>query len=87
MEKNAIEDYNSDSDASKKDLSKKINMIREQYEEDKEDMLDDKIKDAKKIDRKYKRIMLEFAEDYETHAYIQVVKDSGNIWYEAVLRK
>ena len=86
-EKDAIEKYNSDSDATKKELSKSINMIREQYEEDKEDMLDDKIKDTKKLDRKYKSKMIEFAENYEGHPYIQVVRNSSNIGYEAVERE
>jgi len=86
-EKTAIQDYNEDSDASKEELSRIINSIREEYESDKEDVLDDKVKDLKKLEMEFKSTMTEFAQDYNEHSYIQVTLDSGNIVYEAVARE
>ena len=86
-EKTAIQDYNEDSDAFKEELSRIINSIREEYESDKEDVLDDKVKDLKKLEREFKSTMTEFAQDYNDHPYIQVTLDSGNIVYEAVARE
>ena len=49
-EKRAIQDHG-DSDASKEELSKTINSIRERYESDKEDVLKDKVNDTKKLEK------------------------------------
>ena len=86
-EKSAIQDYNEDSDASKEELSKTINYTREKYESDKEDVLKDKIKDTKKLERKFKNKMTEFAQNYNDHPYIQVISNSGNTGYEAIARE
>ena len=86
-EKNAIQDFNEDSDASKEELSKMINSIREKYESDKEDVLKDKIKDTKKLEREFKNKMAEFAQNYDDHPYIQVISNSGNTGYEAIARE
>ena len=86
-EKNAVQDYDKDSDASKKELGRMINSIREKYESDKEDALNDKIKDMKKLERDFKRKMIQFAQNYDDHPYIQVIQNSGHIEYEAVARE
>ena len=86
-EKSAIQDYNEDSDASKEELSKMINYIREKYESDKEDVLKDKIKDTKKLEREHKHKMAEFAQNYDDHPYIQVISNTGNTGYEAIARE
>ncbi len=86
-EKTAIKDYNKDLDASKKELSKMINTIRNQYESDKEDTLKDKIKDTKKLEREHKSKMMQFAQNYDDHPYIQVIQNSGNTGYQAVARE
>jgi len=86
-EKSAIQDYNEDSDASKEELSKMINSIREKYESDKEDVLKDKIKDTKKLEREHKHKMAEFAQNYDDHPYIQVISNTGNTGYEAIARE
>ena len=86
-EKEAIKNYNENSDASKQELSKMINSIREKYESDKEDILKDKIKDTKKLEREHKNKMIQFAQNYDDHPYIQVIQNSGNTGYEAVARE
>ena len=86
-EKMAIKDYHYDSNASKKNLSKLINSIREKYESDKEDILKDKIKDTKKLEREHKNKMIQFAQNYNDHPYIQVILNSGSTGYEAVTRE
>ena len=86
-EKSAIQDYNEDSDVSKEELSKTINYTREKYESDKEDVLKDKIKDTKKLEREFKNKMTEFAQNYNDHPYIQVISNSGNTGYEAIARE
>ena len=86
-EKNAVQEFNENSDVSKKELSKKINSIRGQYESDKEDVLKDKIKDTKKLEREFKREMIQFAQNYDHHPYMQVISNSGNMGYHAVARE
>lgn len=86
-EKRAIKDYRDDSNASKENLSKLINSIREKYESDKEDILKDKIKDTKKLEREHKNKMIQFAQNYNDHPYIQVILNSGSTGYEAVTRE
>jgi hypothetical protein len=86
-EKSAVQDYDKDSDSSKKELSEMINSIREKYESDKEDALKDKIKDMKKLERDFKRKMIQFAQNFDDHPYIQVIKNSGHIEYGAVARE
>ncbi len=87
-EKDAIQNHNDgDSEATKKELSEMINSLREDYEDEKEDVLKDKIKDLKKMENEHKRKMVEFAQNYDDHPYIQVILTSGNIGYEAVARE
>ena len=86
-EKIAIKHYNENSNGSKEELSKMINSIREKYESDKEDVLKDKIKDTKKLEREHKNKMIQFAQDYDEHHYIQVIQNSGKTGYEAVARE
>ena len=86
-EKKAIKDYKKDSEVSKKELSEMINSIRNKYESDKEDVLKDKIKDTKKLEREHKRKMTEFAQSYDEHPYIQVILKSGKTGFEAVTKE
>ena len=86
-EKDAIKDYNDNSEISKEKLSKTINSIREQYESDMEDMLDEKIKDVKELEKNHKRKMKVFAENYDNDPYIKIVLNSGKTGYEAVERE
>jgi len=86
-EKEAINTYNKDSEASKEELSKMINSIRNQYEYDKEGMLKDKINDTKKLEKEHKNRMAEFAQNYDEHPYIQVILNSGNTGYEVIARE
>ena len=87
VEKRTIKQHNEDSEASKKDLSKMINSIREKYESDKEDILKNKIQDTKKLERKYKNKMAEFVQNYDEHPYIQVIQNSSKTGYEATVRE
>jgi hypothetical protein len=87
VEKKAIKDYTEDSNGTKEELGNTINSIRKQYESDKEDVLNDKIKDTKKLERENKRMMVKFAQSHDHHPYIHVIKNSGNAGYEAVARE
>lgn len=84
-EKRILKDYN-DSETSKEDLSRMINSVREQYESDKEDALKDKIKDMKKLEGEHRSRMMQFAQNYDDHPYIQVIINSRST-YEAVARE
>lgn len=86
-EKAIIKEYNEDLEISKEKLSKMINSNREQYESDQEDILRDKIKDTKKLEKEHKRKMVKFAQSYDDHLYIQVILNSGKMGYEAVARE
>ena len=86
-EKETIKEYNKDSEISKKELSKMINSIREQYESDQEDILKDKIKDMKKLEKEYKRKMIKLTQNYDDDLYIKIILNSGKIGYEAVIRE
>ena len=86
-EKSAIQDYNEDSDASKEELSETINYIREKYELDKKDILKDKIKDIKKLEREFKNKMTKFVQNYNDHPYVQIISNSGYIGYMAIARE
>ena len=86
-EKRAIKDYNEDSDVSKEGLSRMINSIREKYETDKEEVLRDKIQDTKNLEREHNSKMIQFAQDYDEHPYIQVIQKSGKTGYEAVAKE
>ncbi len=86
-EKEAIKNYKDGSEVTKKELSEMINSIREKYEDDKEDILKDKIRDIKKLEREHKYKMAEFAQNYDDHQHIRVVKNSGNTGYEAITRE
>ena len=86
-EKDAIKDYNDNSETSKEELSKTINSIREQYESDMEDLLDEKIKDVKELEKNHKRKMKEFTENYNDDPYIKIVLNSSKTGYEAAARE
>ncbi len=86
-EKRAIQEYHENSAAHKEDLSKTIGYLRDQYESDKEETLEDKIKDMKKLERKFKKEMSMFAQDYTDHPYIKIVRNGGNMGYEATPRE
>jgi len=86
-EKETIKEYNESSDMSKKELSKMINSIREQYESDQEDILKDKIKDTKKLEKEHKRKMVKFAQSYSDDLYIKIILNSDKMGYEAVIRE
>ena len=83
-EKDLVVKYNESDDLSDEDFSEMINSIREEYESDKEKILRDKILDTKKLEKKYDRKMIDIAENYDDHPYIEVIP-SGK-FYEAVIR-
>ncbi len=85
-EKSVAKDYN-DGSISNEEFSRRISTIREDLESDKEDILDDKIKETKKLEREHKQRMTDFAQGYELDPYINVVMTSGRAGYEAMLRE
>ena len=86
-EKNATLQYNQDHDATKEELSAKILQIRNDYEDEKEDILKDKIKEIKLVENEHKQKIMNLVELYESDPYIEIVPDSGKISYHAVLRE
>jgi hypothetical protein len=86
-EKATIKEYNKDSKISKEELSKMINSNREQYESDLKDILRDKIKDTKKLEKEHKRKMVKFAQSYDDDPYIKVILNSGKMGYDAIARE
>ena len=86
-EKATIKEYNEDSEISKEELSKMINSNREQYESDLKDILRDKIKDTKKLEKEHKRKMVKFAQSYDDDPYIKVILNSGKMGYDAIARE
>ena len=85
-EKKIIKDYNETSEISKKELSEKINSIRDQYESDNEDIQRDQIKDDKKLEKEYKRKMTKFVQSFETNPRIKIILNSGMFAYEVIMR-
>ena len=86
-EKTILKDYKDGSEMSKKELSKTISSVRDQYESDKEDILRDKMKDTKKLEKEHERKMTKFAQSYELDPYIKIVLNSAKTGYEAVARE
>ena len=86
-EREVIQDYNDDSDMSKDELSKKILSVRNYYESEKEDILKDKIRDIRDLEKEHERKMIKFVQNYDADPYVQIVQNSANIGYEAVARK
>ena len=86
-EKMILKDYKDGSEMSKKELSKTISSIRDQYESDKEDILRDKMKDIKKLEKEHERKMTKFAQSYELDPYIKIVLNSAKTGYEAIERE
>jgi len=85
-EKNTIQDFNERSGMSKKELSIKISEIRKQHKSEKENILDDKIKDSKELEKEYDAKMAKLVTSYDQDPYIKIVLNSGKIAYEAVAR-
>ncbi|WP_297443638.1 hypothetical protein [Nitrosopumilus sp.] len=85
-EKNATLDYSQRSGMSKEELSIKIAEIREEYEDEKESILDEKISDLKKLEDKFEQSMEDIVSVYEQDPYIEVILNSGGISYEVVPR-
>ena len=86
-EKDAVKEYNDNSDMSKSDLSQKILDIREEYESEKKDILRDKIRDTKKLEADHESQMERFAQKYDDNVYFMVISNHGSNGYEAVLRE
>jgi len=86
-ERKVIQNYNDDSDMSKDELSKKILSVRNYYESEKEDILKDKIRDIRDLEKEHERKMIKFVQNYDADPYVQIVQNSANIGYEAVARK
>ncbi len=85
-ERDATDYYNEHDDMTKEELSSKILKIRENHEDEKEDILKDKVRAIRELEKEHDRKMILFVQDFELDPYIQIVLDSGKIGYEAVLR-
>ena len=76
-----------DSAMSKKELSSKLISLRDRFESEKEDVLEDKIEDAKKLERQYEKKIIQFIEQYDSEPYIEFVTKSDSLNYKAVLKE
>ena len=86
-EREVIQDYNDDSEMSKDELSKKILSVRNYYESKKGDVLKDKIRYIRDLEKEHERKMIKFVQNYDADLYVQIVQNSANIGYDAVARK
>ena len=85
-EKNVTLDYAQRPGMSKAELSIKIAQIREDYEDEKEKILDDKIDDMNNLEIEFKKSMKDLVLIYEQDPYIEVRLNAAKIGYEVVLR-
>ena len=76
-----------DSVMSKKELSSKLISLRDRFESEKEDVLEDKIEDAEKLGRQYEKKIIQFVEQYDSEPYIEFVTKPGSLNYKAVLKE
>ena len=86
-ERDLIQSYEDKSGMSKEELSEKIMLVREKYESEKEDILDDKVKDSKKLKRTFEKNMSNFIQNFDSELYVEFNTDSGKLGYEAILRQ
>ena len=87
-ERELVVKYNEeDSELTKEELSSKIIILRDRFESEKEEVLEDKIEDAEKLGEKYEKKMIQFIEKYESAPYVEFVTKSGPLNYKAVLRE
>ncbi|MCV0392793.1 MAG: hypothetical protein K5790_05795 [Nitrosopumilus sp.] len=86
-EKKVTLDYTQRPGMSKEELSITIAEIREDYEDEKEKILDDKIDDLNNLEKEFENSMEELISLYEQDPYIEVRLNAAKIGYEVVLRK
>ena len=86
-EKELIENYEERSGMSKEELSAKILSVRERYESEKEDTLEDKISDAKKLEKYYEKKISNFIQGFDSELYVEFTTNSNKLDYVAILRE
>ena len=86
-EKELIENYEERSDMPKEELSAKILSVRERYESEKEDVLEDKINDAKKLERHYEKKISNLFKGLTLNLYVEFTTNSNKLEYVAILRE
>ena len=86
-EKELIQNYEERSGMSKEELSTKIQSVREKYESEKEDVLEDKISDAKKLERRYEKKISNFIQGFDSELYVEFTTNSSKLEYVAILRE
>ena len=86
-EKKVTLDYTQRPGMTKEELSIKIGEIREDYESEKESILDNKIDDLKELENQFEQSMKDLVSFYEQDPYIEVRLNSGHIAYEVIARK
>ena len=87
-ERELIKKYSEvDSELSKKELSSKIISLRDRFESEKEDVLENKIEDAEKLGHRYEKKMNRLVEKYDSEPYVEFITKSGSLNYKAVLKE
>ena len=87
VEKELIQNYEDRSGMSKEELSTKILSVRERYESEKENVLEDKIHDAKKLERNYEKKISNFIQGFDSELYVEFTTNSSKLEYVAILRE
>jgi len=85
-ERQAINEYNQRTEMSKDELSRIIISIREEYDSNKEKLLDHKKWDISELENKFVKDMEELMEEYEDDLLIKIIRKSS-LDYEAVIRE
>ncbi len=86
-EKNVTLEYVQNSDITKEELSTKIVQIREQYESEKESVLEEKIDDLNDLENKFEERLQDLISIYEQDPYVEIKYNSGTTEYAIVARK
>ena len=86
-EKEMLKDYGDKPGMSKKELSTKIIFLRDRYDSEKEEILQNKIKAFDELEQKYEQKMDDLIRNYETNPYVRFTSNSGQLDYEAVLNE
>lgn len=85
-EKKAIKEFNERSDMTEEELSRKILLIRNQYESQKENLLQENIDSLKNLEESHMKKLTEFVSNYDYDQYIKIVWNSAKSSYETVHR-
>ncbi len=85
-EKSITKYYYENTDMTKEELSKKIQDVREEYKDEKENVLKEKVMHIRDLEKEHDEKMVTLVQNYEFDLYVKIISSSGNTGYEAVLK-